>query len=236
MKETNGRIWELDAVRGFCILCMIAVHLIFDLTYFGGLDLRLPAWYLSLKHNGHIIFVLISGICVTFSSHCVRRGVTVFGAGLLISYVTLFLDLVMGMEDLRIWFGILHLLGVSMMLYPLFRRLPAWAVGLLGLVFAGLGIWFSMLSVSADYLFPLGLCSEAMFVGSDFSPLFPGLGWFLIGAFLGRTVYGKKQSLLPSWNKDLPILRFFQLCGRYSLPIYLLHQPLLAALTSLLGR
>lgn len=228
------RIWELDAIRGFCILGMIVVHFIFDLSYFGGLNLQLPVWYLLIKQYGNLFFVLISGICVTLSSRCVRRGAIVFGAGLLISYVTLFLDLVLGMEDLRIWFGILHMLGICMMLYPLFKKLPPWALGLLGLGFIGLGYWFAALSVPVDFLFPLGLCSENMFVGSDFSPLFPGLGWFLLGAFLGKTIYKKKESLLPHWNKDNPVLKFLRLCGWYSLPIYLLHQPILAGLTSLL--
>ena len=33
---SNTRIWELDALRGLCILGMIAVHLLFDLTGFYG--------------------------------------------------------------------------------------------------------------------------------------------------------------------------------------------------------
>ena len=42
--KKNDRIWELDALRGVCILCVIAVHLIYDLGFFIGLDLHLPAW------------------------------------------------------------------------------------------------------------------------------------------------------------------------------------------------
>ena len=30
------RIWELDALRGVCILCVIVVHTLFDLVYFAG--------------------------------------------------------------------------------------------------------------------------------------------------------------------------------------------------------
>ena len=41
--KKNDRIWELDALRGVCILCVIAVHLIYDLGFFIGLDLHLPA-------------------------------------------------------------------------------------------------------------------------------------------------------------------------------------------------
>ena len=38
--KKNDRIWELDALRGVCILCVIAVHLIYDLGFFIGLDLH----------------------------------------------------------------------------------------------------------------------------------------------------------------------------------------------------
>lgn len=31
--KKNDRIWELDALRGVCILCVIAVHLIYDLGF-----------------------------------------------------------------------------------------------------------------------------------------------------------------------------------------------------------
>ena len=31
--KKNDRIWELDALRGICILCVILIHLIFDLLY-----------------------------------------------------------------------------------------------------------------------------------------------------------------------------------------------------------
>ena len=47
--KKNDRIWELDALRGICILCVILIHLIFDLIYFIGLDLYLPAWYVFVQ-------------------------------------------------------------------------------------------------------------------------------------------------------------------------------------------
>ena len=53
MKKTD-RIWELDALRGLCILCVILIHLIFDLIYFIGLDLHLPAWYVFILSLIHI--------------------------------------------------------------------------------------------------------------------------------------------------------------------------------------
>ena len=227
------RIWELDALRGLCILGMIVIHFTFDLSYLSGKDISMPAWFEFLRTYGHVLFVLISGICVTLASRSFKRGIAVFAAGLLVSYVTLFLDLIVHMPHLRIWFGILHMLGVCMMLYPIFKKLPYWALALLGAAFVALGFWFQTINLSFGYLFPLGLRSGKVFVGSDYFPIFPGLGWFLIGAALGKTVYRKKTSLLPNVNSEIRILRMLRFVGRHSLEFYLLHQPILFLITIL---
>lgn len=227
------RIWELDALRGLFILGMIIVHFTFDLSYIGGIDVNMPAWFEFIRSYGHVLFVLISGICVTLASRSFQRGVIVFAAGLLVSYVTFFMEYILHMTYLRIWFGILHMLGVCMMLYPLFKKLPHWALALLGACFVALGFWFQTLQVSVGYLFPIGLCSSKVYAGGDFFPIFPGLGWFLIGAALGKTVYRKKTSLLPNVNSEILILRILRFVGRHSLEFYLLHQPVLFLLTSL---
>lgn len=232
---TKKRIWELDALRGICMIGMIIVHLFYDLAVFCGLSLDLPGWFLLIRQYGHILFVLISGICATLTvGTTLKRGIAVFCAGLLVSYVTFFMEYVLGFTNLRIWFGILHMLGLCMMLYPIFRKLPFWALALLGAGFIALGYWMQTLTVSVNYLFPIGLRSEAFYVGSDFFPIFPGFGWFLIGAALGKTVYRKKESLLPGVNAECFPLRIFRFIGRNSLWFYLLHQPVLTLFTFVL--
>ena len=131
-KETSlpakQRIWELDALRGLCILCMVAIHAFWDLSAFGGFAFDLPGWFLFCRQYGHILFILLSGLCATLASRSFQRGMYVFGAALVISYVTFFMVNVLNFpSDMLIWFGILHMLGVCMMLFPLFKRLPVWA-------------------------------------------------------------------------------------------------------------
>ena len=46
---------------------------------------------------------------------------------------------------------------------------------------------------------------------------------FLLGALAGRTLYAGGQSLLPNLSPN----RFLCFCGKHSLSIYLLHQPIL---------
>lgn len=227
------RIWELDALRGLCIVGMVIVHFFYDLRIFAGIDLALPEWFVFVRQYGHVLFILISGICVTLGSKSVKRGIYVLCAALLISYVTMFMDEILQMGSFRIWFGILHLLGLCMLLYPLFKKFPFWALGLIGIGFIALGFWMEGIRVDVDYLFPIGLRSGRVYTGSDYFPLFPGFGWFLLGAALGKLLYRKKETRLPTWNENIGILRFLRFCGKHSLEIYMLHQPILAGITLL---
>ena len=78
--------------------------------------------------------------------------------------------------------------------------------------------------VDFPWLISLGL-TPADFITSDYFPLLPNLGYFLVGAFLGRTLYRKKESLFPRQKSPCKLLSFI---GRNSLIFYLLHQPVLA--------
>ena len=230
MANSKPRIWELDALRGVCILCVIVVHFLFDLSFFGGLDLTLPAWYIFIQEYGGAIFVVLSGVCVTLGSKSVRRGLIVFSCGMLITAVTYGMyRLGMSGMDVVVKFGVLHLLGVCMLVYPAFKKLPPAALALLGLAIAITGYAIRGVVVPQHWLFPLGLTYEG-FTSSDYFPLFPQLGYFLIGAAIGKTAYREKKTLLPGAFQKTGIARFFCWCGRQSLFIYLLHQPIVYGL------
>ena len=230
MANSKPRIWELDALRGVCILCVIVVHFLFDLSFFGGLDLTLPAWYVFLQEYGGAIFVVLSGVCVTLGSKSVRRGLIVFACGMLITAVTYGMyRLGMSGADVVVKFGVLHLLGVCMLVYPAFKKLPPAMLTVLGLAIAITGYAIRGVVVPQHWLFPLGLTYEG-FTSSDYFPLFPQLGYFLIGAAIGKTAYREKRTLLPGSFQKTGIARFFCWCGRQSLFIYLLHQPIVYGL------
>ena len=193
MKKTD-RIWELDALRGLCILCVILIHLIFDLIYFIGLDLHLPAWYVFIQQYGGVIFVVLSGCCATLGSRSFRRGCIVFACGMLISLVTFGMyRLGMASRDVIVWFGVLHLLGICMMLYPAYKKLPTQALAAMGVVLVVTGYLISGTVVEAKFLFPFGFAYEG-FASSDYFPLLPHLGWYMLGTVLGRTVYAEKKN------------------------------------------
>ena len=227
------RIWELDALRGICILGMLVFHLLYDMTeLFALISWQLPDWLTLVGNIGARVFILLSGLCVTLGSRPVRRGLVVFGCGMACTLVTwLMWRLGFGGSTMVIRFGMLHCLGICMLLWPLTRRLPLWLLVLSGaaLILAGGWIDASNVRVDSHWLFPLGLRYFG-FSSGDFYPLLPGFGWFLLGAVAGKTLYHNKQSLLPK----LPGVSFLCVCGRHSLPIYLLHQPIFAAALMLL--
>lgn len=229
------RIWELDALRGLALLGMIAVHLIYDLVeLFRVWNLKDPWLFYLAQDWGGVIFLVLSGICVTLGSAPVKRGLLVFGCGLLISGVTLGMYL-LGFTDrsIIIYFGVLHCLGTCMILWPVFRKCPPWLLAILGGAMAALGLYLvNRVQIADWWLVPLGVPCYG-FSSSDYFPLLPNLGYFLLGAALGRTVYGKKESLLPGVNARGPVLGFLCWCGRKSLWIYLLHQPILAGIIGL---
>ncbi len=223
------RIWELDALRGLCVLGMVVVHGVYDFVdLYRIVSWDYPAAWVLLQKWGGVLFLLISGICVTLGKHHLRRGLLVIGAGLLCSAATAgmyFLNL--SGKSILIYFGVLHCLGVCMLLWHPVRKWPAWALGALGLVLVGLGLWFQQLPrVDTVLLIPFGLIPSG-FSSSDYFPLLPNFGFFLLGSALGKTLYRSKQSLLPRVNDRNFVLRFLQGCGKQSLWIYLLHQPLL---------
>lgn len=226
------RIWELDALRGLCILGMVVVHFVYDLVdLYAFVQWEYPPLFTFVQQWGGVLFLLISGICVTLGSRCIRRGLLVFGCGLVVSVVT------WGMyyfgfsgKSIIIYFGVLHCLGLCMLLWPVFRRLPHWALALIGFALVGAGFYLQTLEpASTQWLMPLGLPWKG-FASSDYFPLLPYLGFFLLGSALGKSVYRNKESLLPNVNANNLIIRFFLLCGKHSLCIYLLHQPLLSGI------
>lgn len=234
MEQPKSRIWELDALRGVAILGVIVIHLLFDLGYFLGVTFHTNAALGFIERYGGVVFVVLSGLCATLGRRSFRRGAAVFACGMAVTAVTYgMVWLGMADETVIIRFGVLHLLGICMMLWPLLRRLPTWAMAVLGALLVVLGYWFNSFYVTVPWLFPLGLRTSG-FQSADYWPLLPQLGWFLLGAVLGRTAYKERRTLLPRFPCEAAPVRFFRWCGRQSLWIYLLHQPALYLLMQIL--
>ena len=237
------RIWELDAFRGLCIIGMVIVHLVYDLVdLYRIVEWKYPEWFAFIKDWGGLLFLILSGICVTLGSRSVRRGFIVFACGMVCTAVTFGMyKMDFASKSIIIYFGVLHCLGICMLLWPTYKNMSWWALLIHGVMLAALGLYLEslitgrILTITDQWLMPLGLYWRG-FASSDYFPLLPNLGYFLLGAAIGKTVYRKKETLLPKINDKNPILRCLQFCGRHSLWIYLLHQPILSGICMLLSK
>ena len=112
----------LDEIRGITLCSMILYHAVWDLVYMFGRDWK---WYRSdiaylWQQSICWSFILLSGFCFSLGKKKLKRGLTVFGAGVVISLVTEIF-----MPANRIRFGVLTLLGSSMLIMAAVERVAA---------------------------------------------------------------------------------------------------------------
>ena len=126
MRRYTGKKWDvrrwaaLDNLRGLTLLSMIAYHACWDMVYLFGADW---GWYSSAaacvwQQSICWTFILLSGYCFALGRHQLRRGLTVFFCGALITAATWFF-----MPENLVLFGVLTLLGSSMLLANGFQGL-----------------------------------------------------------------------------------------------------------------
>lgn len=223
----HSRIWEIDFLRGIAILLMAVFHLVVDLRdfYGGPFDYFHGFWYVEGKLSA-VLFMLLAGVSTIFGRNILRHGVKIFCWGMVLTVVTYIYN-----PGTYIRFGILHLLGASLVLFHYMRKFPTIILCVLAVVILVLGNILIYRTAAAAYLFPFGL-TTAEFVSMDYYPLLPWYGVFLFGTLTGRFLYSKRRSLLKKpWH-----FGGLELLGRHSLLIYLIHQPLLLAGLYLLYR
>jgi len=229
-----SRYQEIDLVRGIAILMMILFHTVFDLFFFRILPVEVYSgfWrYFALATAS--LFLLLVGISLTVSRaraasakpgiqlalKFVYRGAGIFLLGLLVTVCTwIFLG------EGFIVFGILHLIGISIMISPLFFRFKKCNL-VLGFLVITIGFFFATLT-GPVWLFPFGI-HPATFWSVDYEPIFPWFGMVLIGMGLGEFLYpeGIRSFTLPQIPEM--VIRPLAFMGRHSLIIYLVHQPLI---------
>lgn len=238
------RLWEVDALRGVAIVAMVAYHVVFDLAYFDAYtgDIYSLEWKLVARSIA-TTFILVMGVSLTLRYHrleaklgrrqlfltYLRRGATLLGWGLIITVVTYFT-----VGTRFVIFGILHVLGLSMILaFPFLRS--RWASLAGGIAAIGLGVYLGRVGVDYPWLHWLGV--QEIGRGSvDYFPFFPWFGVALLGIFVGLTLYpgGTRRLAVPDLSHTAPI-RVLTYLGKHSLLIYLIHQPILVGLLVLVG-
>lgn len=219
------RFWEIDALRGFAIINMIIFNYSFSLRYLGLVDINLGMIYAVAIAS---TFIFISGISMTLMRKrnfetFLKRGLKIFAWGVLITIITF-----LAFPEAYIVFGILHFIGVSIILGYFFLKFKKFNF-VLGILLFLLGLYMQNFRLDFPWLLWLGLAPQT-FNTFDYFPILPWFGITLIGIYFGNTYYrNRKRMLLIKDRSNNPIVRLMTFLGRNSLKIYLLHQPLLIA-------
>lgn len=251
MKEGQRRIYLLDELRGFAIICMVIHHTFYDIGFVlhYNIGYRIFNFLCIFQPLFWAIFIITSGICSRLSRNTVRRGAIVFAAGLAVTLVTAAIMPAIGITGAEIYFGVLSCLGISMIItgafMPLINKLGKKS-SIAGMAVSA-ALFLASYSISEGRLLfglielPARLYTSnafaflgfhnGSFYSADYFPLIPWLFLFLFGAFLGKRA---KDGALPGgfYKSRVP---FLQKVGKNSLWVYLLHQPALYAIMYLIS-
>lgn len=237
----RNRVGILDMLRGFSMIFVMTYHLLYDLIFFRGMEI--PFFFseaMDVIHNFFLIILFsVSGICAGFSKNVLKRGATLFLMGEALTIVTAAFA-----PNNLIVFGVLSCFGASMLIYgvisPVLKKIPQLAVFA---VFAALSVIFFnfhreeslffifdsvKLNLPQDsaYLYPIGITARG-FYSMDYFPLIPFGFIFLAGTGLSE-IFAKKQLPEFFYKARIPVINF---CGKYSLWIYIIHQPIFLLIT-----
>jgi len=124
-KPKKKRIWEIDFIRGLCVILMIFDHFMYDIWDFGNTWRNAGMYtagygYWFSDYRGIIrpivlfFFFFIAGISCCFSKSNFTRALQAIAFAYCISVVGSFLGLFF---EFNIMFGALHALGFSMLIY-----------------------------------------------------------------------------------------------------------------------
>ncbi len=259
-KEVNSeeRLWEVDFLRGAAVVAMVIYHALYDLDYFGAFHVEVfSGFWLRFAQATATTFVLLVGVSLSLSSaravnlgkseglwkKLVTRGLKIFALGLCVTAATYAFS-----REGFIIFGVLHFIGLAVILaYPFLRidrgrtglmvgvNLVAGANLMIGAAVILTGLKLQTMTFGFSCLMWLGFIPNGLYT-FDYFPIFPWFGLVLVGIFLGDFLYKgyRRRFELPDASGSSPA-RLFCLLGRNSLLVYLIHQPAMIAVLYLTG-
>lgn len=242
----HGRVRLFDTLRGFSVISMVLFHFYYDLVFLIGIvpttAFFVPAvdiWRASISWT----FLVIAGAMCTFSRNNFKRAGVYLAVALAVYLVTSFIG-----KDVEISFGIIYCMGACTLIAAVLSHVGFKPDGL-GWVALFFAIFLLLLDISHGsisifgihlldvprslYLFG-GLSWLGFpgidFVSADYYPILPYLFLYLTGWSLG-IYWGKRGYSAPIWRFSIEPL---EIVGRYALPIYVLHQPVLLGISQLI--
>lgn len=252
-KSNKERVWEIDFLRGLPIIGLLLYHLGYDIcllpTVFSNFysigNFGIQNFVNTVTHilASNVVdslvpvfagtFLLVTGISCSFSRSNVGRGLKILGFSLVITLVTSLLSMFFKI-DLVICMGILHCMGLTVLVYGLIEWLlakislktPDYLPFMFGLAALAIGVIIRTNTEIAYPEFDIKNLPAVIFgfTGSatDWFPVFPWSGVILIGISVGRWFYPQRKSVFP--RSDCVMWKPITFLGRHTLIIYLGHQ------------
>lgn len=240
----SSRVGAFDVVRGFSVLSMVLFHLCYDLKFISGVSLTWfepplqDIWRASISWT----FLFVAGCMCLHSRSNLKRALQ-YGLVALAIWVATTIVAV----DVPISYGIIYCVAACTLVSAILQRLNALPRGYVAaavlfaafLALQGLSDgWVGLGALSLDLpealydlngLAWLGIPGPG-FSSGDYYPLLPYLMMYLCGTAVASRW---KRVGYPQWAREahLAPLTFM---GRHALAVYVIHQPLLLALCTIL--
>ncbi len=194
----------------------------------------IPGFWFGVTSVGASAFLGLSGISMAISAmrttdlnrlrrEWLKRGVILLGLGMLVSLLSVLI-----VPQSPIYFGVLHLFGLSTILMIPFISLPISQVAASAVAILAAGALLTpQLLAGWPWWLLLGLLPVSK-VFVDYTPLAPWMGFLLMGLAVGRTIYQEGASRKFDFPElsDLPVIRALSKLGQNSLLIYLAQMPI----------
>jgi uncharacterized membrane protein len=242
--SASFRFDRLDALRGVAIVWMTIYHFCFDLNHFGWIQQNFyhdPLWIWQRTFIVSL-FLLCAGAGQAVALHqgqtwqrFWKRWAQVAGCALLVSAGSYFMY-----PKTFIYFGVLHGIAVMLIIVRLTAHWGAWLWPLGALAIASKFIAFHAVSISPSLQFLnekafnwLGWVSKLP-VTEDYVPLFPWLGVMWWGMAAAQWLLAHRRDALTA--SIAPSARALAWLGTWSLTWYMLHQPVMIGVMTVLKK
>mgnify|MGYP003116507037 CR=1 FL=1 len=221
----------LDVWRGLAIIGVVIYHFGWDLNFFGFISPAVmfsgPVTIFARALAGSFMF-LVGVSLVVANENNVRwrkfliRLAKLVGAAAAISIITYIL-----FPEGFIYFGILHSIALASVLGLAFLPLPTGLIFLAAVAMLAAPFFFDLPAFDTRILAWIGFAANPP-VASDFVPVFPWFGVTLAGMGCAR-LFLSRQMIREAAREPAEgaLIRALAWIGQRTLPIYLLHQPLL---------
>ncbi len=221
----------VDVVRGIAIIGVVFYHFAWDLRFFNIITTAVdvaPGWFFFAR-TLLATFLFLTGVSLVLAHGAGirwrpfwKRFAILAAAALLVSLGTYIFA-----PDAFVYFGVLHAIALFSVMGLVFLRAPLWLVGGLAIVMFAAYFSFQSPVFNSRALSWIGFWTVPPLT-EDLVPVFPGFGFTLLGILLTRlALLSGFAARIAAVSANGRVLGALKQAGRWSLIIYLVHQPIL---------